>query len=384
MYAVLDLETTGLFNRDRVIEVAIVHADERGEVTGTWHTLVNPERDLGRQDVHGVRAADARHAPLFGEIAGDIAIRMAGRIPVVHNIVFDSRLLAAEYARMGLDIPYLAEYGVCTMSWAAEFLPGTARGLATCCEAVGVRIEHEHEALADAVATAGLLRAYLGMAPDPAPWAVLAETAAGMEWPGLPYDVAEVRHRTRGDVPGGFVARIPRSRRTIEDGADEYLSAVDRALLDGVVSDTEAEGLVELAGAYGYGREQVLELHRVYLDTLAADGVDRAELGAYAAQLGLPGHAAEPRDAGLTRFALAPGDAIVLTGSFPEGKEYWAERARHAGLVVNGYVTKAAALVVAADPDSMSGKASTARRYGIPVVGPDGLRNVLSALAARL
>ena len=54
-YAVVDLETTGLFpgGQDRIIEIAVVLTDRTGEVEETWWTLVNPERDLGPQNEIG-------------------------------------------------------------------------------------------------------------------------------------------------------------------------------------------------------------------------------------------------------------------------------------------------------------------------------------------
>jgi DNA polymerase-3 subunit epsilon len=53
-------------------------------------------------------------------------------------------------------------------------------------------------------------------------------------------------------------------------------------------------------------------------------------------------------------------------------------------LVARGFspwpaVTKKVALVVAADPDSLSGKARKARDYGIPVVGESALWVLLGA-----
>ncbi|WP_297006582.1 exonuclease domain-containing protein, partial [uncultured Corynebacterium sp.] len=53
-FAVVDVETTGFTNRDRVLEVAVVHADADGTVTGTWSTLVNPERDIPNSRIHGI------------------------------------------------------------------------------------------------------------------------------------------------------------------------------------------------------------------------------------------------------------------------------------------------------------------------------------------
>ncbi|MGO2058637.1 MAG: exonuclease domain-containing protein, partial [Candidatus Corynebacterium faecigallinarum] len=51
-FAVVDIETTGFSNHDRVIEVAVVHADADGTVTGTWSTLVNPDRDIPNTRIH--------------------------------------------------------------------------------------------------------------------------------------------------------------------------------------------------------------------------------------------------------------------------------------------------------------------------------------------
>lgn len=51
-------------------------------------------------------------------------------------------------------------------------------------------------------------------------------------------------------------------------------------------------------------------------------------------------------------------------------REQWESRAVGRGLKVADTVTKATRLLVAADPDSLSGKAKKARRYGIPIVTP--------------
>jgi DNA polymerase-3 subunit epsilon len=68
-------------------------------------------------------------------------------------------------------------------------------------------------------------------------------------------------------------------------------------------------------------------------------------------------------------FALKPGDVVVFTGD-PEGMnradlEY---QARALGLRVTGAVSGKTSLVVAADIDSISGKARKARDLGIPIV----------------
>ncbi len=64
-----------------------------------WCSLVNPQRDLGPQDIHGIQARDVRDAPTFSDRADDLAELLAGRTVVAHNLGFDSRFLAAEYER---------------------------------------------------------------------------------------------------------------------------------------------------------------------------------------------------------------------------------------------------------------------------------------------
>jgi DNA polymerase-3 subunit epsilon len=67
--------------------------------------------------------------------------------------------------------------------------------------------------------------------------------------------------------------------------------------------------------------------------------------------------------------SLRIGDLVVFTGQADLPRSELVERALAAGLRVNaGYVTKQTALLVAADPETMSTKATAARRYGVPIV----------------
>jgi DNA polymerase-3 subunit epsilon len=74
---------------------------------------------------------------------------------------------------------------------------------------------------------------------------------------------------------------------------------------------------------------------------------------------------------------LAAGDIVVFTGQMDEPREIWEARADAVGLSVGKGVTMKTKLVVAADPDSMSGKAGQAQKYGIPVVHPAAFLQML-------
>jgi DNA polymerase-3 subunit epsilon len=80
------------------------------------------------------------------------------------------------------------------------------------------------------------------------------------------------------------------------------------------------------------------------------------------------------------RFTLEKGDIVVFTGQMSEPREVFEQRASAAGLVVGSSVTKKTSLVVAADPDSLSGKARKAGSYGIPVVAEGAFGTLLDQM----
>lgn len=162
-FAVIDTETTGLLPgfHHRIAEIAIIHLDATGSVTDEWCTLVNPERDLGPQAVHGIRAADVRRAPTFQRISCEVIERLRGRVPVAHNWPFDAMHLRAEFSRLDIRTPLESRAGLCTMRLAGRVLPGAGRSLLACCDSAGISMMGWHSALADARAAASLLEYYI-------------------------------------------------------------------------------------------------------------------------------------------------------------------------------------------------------------------------------
>lgn len=397
-YAVVDVETTGLFAgrwHNRVVEIGVVHVGRDGVVDGEWSTLVNPERDLGPQHIHGIRASDVRGAPTFAELAGDLAARLDGRIVVAHNLGFDLRFLRYEYERLGLSVPLDVEFGLCTMALSERYLWSPSRSLAACCAAVGIRQDNAHSALYDARAAAELLGYIIRAADRPEPWDALF---VGRRWPGMPEGCGRTLQRTAAGVqPPSFLSRLVDRLPRVPDlpNADEYLAVLDQALLDRHLSVSEQEALLDLAESLGLSLGTAMELHRRYLTALAQaawdDGVvtdverqdllDVAELlGLTSEDVGIAVNAGQERPwpGKWGRFRLSPGDTVAFTGQMHDPRDEWERKAAAVGLTVsNGGVTKRTRLLVAADPDSLSGKAGKARQYGIPIVTEDAFGKLL-------
>lgn len=401
-FAVVDLETTGIHpgRHERVVEVAVVHVSPGGEITGAWETLVNPGRDLGPQRIHRVRGADVLRAPTFAQIGCSLVELLRGRVLVAHNLRFDAGFLAAEYERCGHHVPL--DGGLCTMSLARRYLPGSGRSLAECCGACGIPLVDAHRASADAMAAAQLLVGYLEADSAATHWGQSMARATSAGWPALPPSVVDWSPREHAEQrENHFLARLV--DRLPDDGLPDlhaaYLATLDQALLDRHISLTEADGLVAVASELGIGRAAARALNDFYLTQLAtvawADGVitddERADLHAVGALLEMrSGRVDELLDdargvahdpgRGLGAFALAAADLVVFTGEMSRERSEWESTARALGLVPHRAVTKAVKLVVAGDPDTLSGKARKARDYGIPIVAEEHFACMVASL----
>lgn len=397
-FVVIDFETTGFVpeRTDRVVEIGVVLTDDNGSVEHEWGTLINPHRDVGASHIHGITAGDLLDAPQFADISDHLLDMLAGRTIVAHNATFDMRFLYSELLRANypiLDRPA----ALCSMKWAGRVL-GAAK-LAHCCEALGITLAEAHSALCDARATAQLMAMIMPTCRNSADWRDDITRCATYPWPSRLGRARHVAPVMRGQaitdphewlrtvLQASFIPGIP------EDEA-AYLLVLENALLDRSVSRTEAKQLVETAEAAGLSRPTIERLHRDYLRGVAQEALDddivtpaeRDDLMSVATALGftaadvdqaLAWAAAQTVEAKASGFALRPGDRVVFTGEMSRDREEWIAVIIAAGLTSGG-VTKSTRVVVAADPDSLSGKAAKARRYGIPIVDEATFQEMLT------
>lgn len=254
-FAVVDFETTGILpsHHHRVVEIGVTHVDDDGEITGRWETLINPERDLGPQHIHGIRASDILDAPVFSDIAGEFAELLQGRVFAAHNAVFDLRFLQAEFERAGYwlngDTP-----NVCTMSLGKNFGLGGCSSLVRACERHGIELARAHTAGDDSHAAAQLLSSYQRASASWPGWAEYWQNTAhagrAYTYPaGARTGVVWKRRTDVPTAPASFIERISTEamRDEVDGAAAHYLALLDRCLLDGLISVSEGAQLTEAA-----------------------------------------------------------------------------------------------------------------------------------------
>lgn len=168
VYAVVDIETTGgRKGGNAITELAVVKV-KSGEIISEWSTLVNPQRPIPRHITHltGIDDAMVRNAPVFSEIADELKRQLYGTIFVAHNVGFDYGFIKAAYEFIGQRFR-MPKY--CTVRNSRRAFPGLpSYSLGNLTKAFDIDLENHHRALADATATAHLLRLIQESSSQPA------------------------------------------------------------------------------------------------------------------------------------------------------------------------------------------------------------------------
>lgn len=410
-FAVVDVETTGFSPKlhDRVVEIAVVRIDRTGAVLGEYSTLVNPERDVGPTNIHGITATDVLNAPRFAQVLGNVAELLRDAVLVAHNARFDTTFLTSEFSLAGHSFPEIPTLCTLRLAYALE-ATAPRRRLGDCCERWNISLSAPHSAHENAKATAALLIQYLELARQrgdtdlerlgcrpllfPSSWPSVAVSGSAVSR-------AAAREAARTEVPylADLVARLELTDVHDADIA-VYLDLLNRALEDRQLSDHEGETLFAVAKEWGLSRDSVLDAHRLYLralvDAALADArISTSERRDLELVCRLLGFQPDVLDGLLLERAWTAdppqrttdslrGLTVCFTGTLrgnldgePIARELAQDLARRAGLVPVPSVTRRLDLLVVSDPNSMSGKAKKARAMGTRIIAESAFWNML-------
>lgn len=406
-FAVVDLETTGFSPRlhDRILEISIVRLRPDGTIEDEYVTLVDAGRDVGPVHRHGITASEIAGAPKFRELVADIAERLDGAVLVAHNARFDREFLVAEFAWSNERFPDVPTLCTLHLSWVLYPLLGHHR-LADCCGQAKVAMGEAHTALDDARAAALLLAAYLAEArrrgiSDPRSLGCRPVSFGRDLWPKS-VGCGRCRTRAVARAPSTEMPAIGRVVTSLgqqppgSSGIWAYLDLLERVLEDRVITEREAEALLQTALDWGLSTSDVVDAHRAYLAglvraDLADDLISDAEmrdLRTVARLLALEGPTLDETlfgvmsgtdvDASLRQPVSTPslsGMRVCFAGRLLgrlDGELITRDRAEAlasaAGLTVTRSVTRVLDILVVADAATPSGTADRARELGVRII----------------
>ncbi len=166
MYAILDIETTGLSPaREKITEIAIFLHDGT-KITDEYSTLINPEKKIPYRitQITGINNRMVENAPRFFEVAAKIVKFTEGAIVVGHNVRFDYGFIRQEFMRLGFDFQ---RETLDTVKLSRKLIPGhPSYSLGKLCKSIGIDNHARHRAAGDALATVKLFELLLSLEPQ--------------------------------------------------------------------------------------------------------------------------------------------------------------------------------------------------------------------------
>jgi DNA polymerase-3 subunit epsilon len=125
-WVLLDTETTGTFDYDEIVQVAIL--SHNGKVL--LDTLVRPTQPIPMDAtaIHGITNEDVENAPSFPEVFEKIEKIIQGKTIVIYNAQFDVRLIQQSLAKhnllpMELNLDYVDCAMLMYSAWVGEIWP---------------------------------------------------------------------------------------------------------------------------------------------------------------------------------------------------------------------------------------------------------------------
>lgn len=403
IYTVIDLETTGFSpsRGDRILELGAIKMQEEGQVIDKYSTLINPGRHISNAHVHGIEPELVKSAPEFHAVKGFLKSFLEGTTLVAHNASFDFGFLESELLDQKGEIN-----GVCTIELSRLVdtnLP--SRKLEFLCEYYGIETGPAHQALSDALATADLFtllkteysnkygrEKFRRKFENPVTPA-LAEKSGFKRIEFTRSEALQLVREEKNKLQK-LIHQLPAKPASENINSAPYLETLFDILSDRIISTADLKKLELLIKEFNLVREDVLKLHKQYLadviKTYQQDGkiseFEADDLKKITRLLGLTINDLEylideSRDDMSVSFEnfdaerIIEGKAICFTGELRariNGRRVDRSKAkniaRQKGMVIKRNVTKRLDYLVAANPNSMSGKSKKARKYGKTVL----------------
>jgi len=167
MYAIVDVETTGLSpGAEKITEIAIYLHDGK-MIVDEFQSLINPEKKIPYRIVQitGINNQLVQDAPKFYEIAKKIVELTEDKILVGHNVRFDYNFIRSEFKSLGFDFQRRT---LDTVRLSRKLIPGRRYySLAKLCKDLGIENPARHRAAGDALATTRLFEILLAIDEQP-------------------------------------------------------------------------------------------------------------------------------------------------------------------------------------------------------------------------
>lgn len=167
-FTAIDFETAN-HQKHSACSVALTIV-RNSQIVENYYTLIKPATTFNPRNIqiHGIYESDVADAPTFAQIWPKIKPLFTEKTLITaHNVPFDRSVLFGCLDYYGIEAPHFQT--LCTVQSSKKLLSELPNHkLNTVCDALGIRLDNHHNALADSVACANILlylEEHFGTAP---------------------------------------------------------------------------------------------------------------------------------------------------------------------------------------------------------------------------
>jgi DNA polymerase III epsilon subunit family exonuclease len=164
-FTAIDIETTGLGNWDRIIEISVVKCKGR-KIQKKYHSLVYTDKKIAKEAglIHGISQEMLIGQPQVWDVLKKVKSVAGDSVLIAHNASFDKRFIlrAANGCRINISNSWID-----TLQLARKFLPHMqSHKLERVAKELRLESGRYHRALDDAMMTAFIYMDFLEMADE--------------------------------------------------------------------------------------------------------------------------------------------------------------------------------------------------------------------------
>jgi len=156
---VIDFEGTSINQAPRATEIGLVALDENFNEVASFESIIKPPitAQASALAFSHLTQKQIKSAPTFAQLWPAIHPFFNSRLLVAHKKVYEVGVVKREFDDLNIDV--MPNF-LCTYQWASKILGKESENhqLGTLCSHLGINLTNAHEALADARATAELLK----------------------------------------------------------------------------------------------------------------------------------------------------------------------------------------------------------------------------------
>ncbi|MBN1766098.1 MAG: 3'-5' exonuclease [Sedimentisphaerales bacterium] len=271
--AIVGLETTGLSpGRDRIIEISVVRVEPGRESYLAFDTLVNPQRNVAFNEIHGITDDEVANAPVFADIAGDFLESVSGCVLAAYDVYFDIKFLTYELEQVGIKHP-LPHFSLIYIRPLLEL--GSRCNLEAACKEYNIDYQTARIAANRTRASGKLMEFYLQVMSEKKIYTFgqlsrlkYHEFFQSFENVPLPAPSAfnlKPCHRLLSRVQESSHSPVDPKKHAIH----QYWNGLRNVIADLEITDQEQAGMIEIRSKYQIPKEQIRMLHaRVFASVI--------------------------------------------------------------------------------------------------------------------